>query len=115
MVQKNFIVPFSSIASLERKGEMRYSFSTGKYDSHNSGDGTYLTQAEAYYGLTDYVTLYSGLLVAEKYQSFGLGSGINFGSYGAITADWLYAKSTVNHDNSLNGNAFRVNYSKILN
>lgn len=110
--EKNFIVPFSSIASLERKGEMRYSFSTGKYDSHNSGDGTYLTQAEAYYGLTDYVTLYSGLLVAEKYQSFGLGSGINFGSYGAITADWLYAKSTVNHDNSLNGNAFRVNYSK---
>lgn len=110
--EKNFIVPFSSIASLERKGEMRYSFSTGKYDSHNSGDGTYLTQAEAYYGLTDYVTLYSGLFVAEKYQSFGLGSGINFGSYGAITADWLYAKSTVNHDNSLNGNAFRVNYSK---
>ncbi|MGC6542582.1 fimbria/pilus outer membrane usher protein, partial [Escherichia coli] len=58
--EKNFIVPFSSIASLERNGEMRYSFSTGNYDSHNSGDGTYLTQAEAYYGLTDYVTLYSG-------------------------------------------------------
>ncbi len=110
--EKNFIVPFSSIASLERKGEIKYSFSTGKYDSHNSGDGTYLAQTEAFYGLTDYVTLYSGLLVAEKYQSFGLGSGINFGSYGAITADWLYAKSTVNHDESLNGNAFRVNYSK---
>ena len=110
--EKNFIVPFSSIASLERKGEIKYSFSTGKYDSHNAGDGTYLTQAEAFYGLTDYVTLYSGLFVAEKYHSFGLGSGINIGSYGAITADWLYAKSTVNHDNSLNGNAFRVNYSK---
>lgn len=112
--EKDFIVPFSSIANLERKGEMKYSFSTGKYDSHNSGDGTYLTQAEAYYGLTDFVTLYGGVFVAEKYQSLGLGTGVNVGRYGAVTADWLYAKSTVNHNDKLNGNAFRINYSKTI-
>ncbi|MBI6543793.1 fimbrial biogenesis outer membrane usher protein [Proteus vulgaris] len=111
--EKNFIVPFSSIANLERKGELKYSFSTGKYDGNNSGDGAYVVQTEAFYGLTDYVTLYGGVLIGEKYQSVGVGTGVNLGSYGAITTDLLYAKSSTNNGNdSLHGNAFRVNYSK---
>lgn len=111
--EKNFIVPFSSISNLERKGEIKYDLSTGKYNSHNSGDGTYLVQGEAYYGLTDFVTLYGGALMGEKYQSVGIGTGINLGSYGAITTDLLYAHSSTNYGNdTLQGNAFRVNYSK---
>ena len=39
MVVKNFIVPFSSISTLEKKGNMRYSISGGTYDSNNKGTG----------------------------------------------------------------------------
>ncbi|WP_336193612.1 fimbria/pilus outer membrane usher protein [Providencia stuartii] len=107
----NFIVPFSSIAFLERKGSIKYSLASGKYDGNNKGDGTYINEAEIYYGLTDYVTIFSGVLLANDYQAYAFGSGFNLGNIGAITADIVHSKANLTND-VLNGNAFRVNYSK---
>nr|WP_282553365.1 fimbria/pilus outer membrane usher protein [Providencia sneebia] len=108
----NFIVPFSSIAFLERKGSIRYSLSTGKYDSHNKGDGNYVSQFESYYGLTNYMTIFSGILYAEDYQAYAVGTGFNLGSYGAVTTDIVHSRAKVDSNKTLSGNAFRVNYSK---
>ncbi|MEM8105430.1 fimbria/pilus outer membrane usher protein [Morganella morganii] len=110
--EKNFIVPFSSISTLEKKGNMRYSISGGTYDSNNKGNGKKINQAEIFYGLTDFVTVFGGAFVAKDYQSGGIGAAFNFGAFGAITADILHAKATLNHDKASAGNAFRVNYSK---
>ncbi|GAA0349596.1 fimbrial biogenesis outer membrane usher protein [Morganella psychrotolerans] len=112
--EKNFIVPFSSISTLERKGNIRYSLSSGKYDSRNDGDGKYINQAEVFYGFTDFITLYGGAFVAPRYQSGGIGAAFNLGVFGAITTDILHAKTTMTDDKKFSGNAFRVNYSKRL-
>lgn len=110
--EKNFIVPFSSISTLEKKGNVRYSISGGTYDSNNKGNGKKINQAEIFYGLTDFVTVFGGAFVAGGYQSGGIGAAFNFGAFGAITADVLHAKATLNNDKTSAGNAFRVNYAK---
>lgn len=110
--EKNFIIPFSSISTLERKGNIRYSLSSGKYDSHNDSDGKYINQADIFYGFTDFMTLYGGVFIAQSYQSVGIGTAFNLGAFGAITADVLHAKTTLADDKKFSGNAFRVNYAK---
>ncbi|WP_368884716.1 fimbria/pilus outer membrane usher protein [Providencia vermicola] len=108
----NFIVPFSSIAFLERKGKLKYSFSSGQYDGNNKGDGRYINEAEVYYGLTDFVTVFSGVLYSKHYQSYAIGTGFNLGNVGAITTDMVHSRANVENKTTLSGNAFRVNYSK---
>ncbi|EPQ7200940.1 MULTISPECIES: fimbria/pilus outer membrane usher protein [Providencia] len=108
----NSIVPFSSIAFLERKGSIKYSFSSGEYDGNNNGDGRYVNEAEIYYGLTDFVTVFGGALYAKKYQSYAIGTGFNLGEVGAITTDVVHSRTDVDNQSTLSGNAFRVNYSK---
>lgn len=51
---------------LERKGSIKYSFSSGEYDGNNNGDGRYVNEAEIYYGLTDFVTVFGGALYAKN-------------------------------------------------
>ena len=77
---------------------MRYSISGGTYDSNNKGNGKKINQAEIFYGLTDFVTVFGGAFVAKDYQSGGIGAAFNFGAFGAITADILHAKATLTHD-----------------
>lgn len=110
--ENQFIVPFSTIANLERKGGFRYAVSAGQYDSSNDGDGIFLSQAEAFYGATDYITLYGGTFIAADYHSAGLGTALNMGTAGAVTTDILHARTRLNDEKTISGNAFRINYAK---
>lgn len=110
--ENDFIVPYSSIANLERKGAFKYSFATGKYDSRGAKNGRYVNQAEVFYGLTDFITLFGGTLLAKDYQAVAIGSGFNLGSFGAITTDMIHSRATVNNNQTFQGNAFRINYAK---
>lgn len=113
--EKNFIIPYSSIASLERKGQLKYSLSTGKYDSNNNQDEKYYNQLELYYGLNNYITIYGGSQLSTDYHSFSLGSGLNMGSAGAITIDVIQSNAKINFEEdhkTYTGKSFKINYTK---
>lgn len=123
---KRQIVPFTSLAFLERKGNLNYHVALGQYDSdYNGNDKEFLTQAEAIYGLTDYITIAVGTQLSQHYQAYSFGQGVNLGKFGALSANVVHAISdfekntntsglfpTNDESTTKKGNAFKVNYSK---
>lgn len=116
---KRQIVPFSSLAFLERKDSYSYHVAMGQY-KREGGDHEFVNQAEVIYGLTDFVTVAAGSQLSKHYQAFSLGSGLNLGQFGAASANMIHAISDfdsniikgISKSNRANGNAFKLNYSK---
>ncbi|MEQ4625808.1 fimbrial biogenesis usher protein [Providencia manganoxydans] len=111
-----FTVPYSSVPALQREGRIKYALSGGEYRSGSAnqnspkfGQGTLLL------GLSDGVTLYEGMLIAENYQSFAFGLGKNLGEYGAVSADITHANSVLPDDSRSRGQSVRFLYAKSLN
>lgn len=112
-VQKSFIVPFSSMNFLERKGSYQYSFSTGKYNGVDKYDDNYINQLDFSYGLTNFLTISTGVQISTPYKAFALGTGFNLGDFGALSLDFINAHTDF-FDKKINGNSFKINYSKSI-
>lgn len=115
--EKNFIVPYSSLASLQRKNQLKYSLSIGKYDGNHRKDDNLYNQLDVFYGLTDYVTVYTGSQLSSNYYSFSVGSGLNLGDLGAINVGVIQSNSKIrkNENNERKnhvGKSFKINYTK---
>lgn len=81
--ERSFVVPFSSIAIMQREGQLKYSLTGGKYKSNTSGEvEPNFLQSTFIYGLPKSITGYAGTLLSKNYQSYAAGMGINLGSFG---------------------------------
>lgn len=117
---KRQIVPFSSLAFLERKDSFSYHVSMGEYQRNGDYRNEFINQAEVIYGLTDFITMAAGSQLSEHYQAYSLGGGFNLGQFGAASANVIHAISDFDgyivqdsiRKNSSSGNAFKLNYSK---
>lgn len=117
---KRQIVPFSSLAFLERKNSYNYHVAMGQYQRNGIDSHEFINQAELIYGLTDFITIAGGTQLSKHYQAFSLGGGFNLGQLGAASANVIHANSDFEGDiiqgtsqfNSASGNAFKLNYSK---
>ncbi len=109
--QKNFIVPYSTMGVFERKGNHQYSFSSGQYDGYGEHNGTYISQLDFHYGLTDFVTLSAGTQLSSPYKAYAFGTGLNMGSFGAASLDMIHAQTQA-LNRRFSGNSFKMNYSK---
>ncbi|EKT56008.1 fimbria/pilus outer membrane usher protein [Providencia sneebia] len=116
---QRFIVPFSTVDFLQRKGHLKYSLTSGQYrpsESNNKDKNKdKFFQADAFYGLTDNTTLFGGVQASARYQAYDMGVGFNLPEIGAITADITAMHASPKYTDSLNGQAFRLRYSKGLN
>lgn len=114
--EQHFVVPFASLPILQRAGRLKYSLVSGEYRSYDKEvKNNFFSQASAIFGLTNNVTVYAGTqLSGERYQSYALGVGNNFGFLGAISADVTLAKSKLMGQNSDSGQSVRALYSKEL-
>ncbi|WIF73539.1 fimbria/pilus outer membrane usher protein [Proteus vulgaris] len=115
--KRDFVVPFSSLAIMQREGSLKYSFSSGKFDSNINSKEPYFAQATAMYGLPLDITVYGGQILAEKYAASAIGIGLNLGELGAISTDITHA-NIVHNNNSNNtrdsGQSYRFQYSKSM-
>lgn len=119
---KRQIVPFSTLAFLERKDNYSYHVAMGQYQSDGDAKDEFIGQAEIIYGLTDFITMAGGTQLSKHYQAFSVGSGLNLGKFGAASANIIHAISDFDGDvvlgpedskiQSASGNAFKLNYSK---
>ncbi len=76
--QKIFIVPYASLAILQREGQLDYAFSSGKKRARPvlAIKNIIFIQSTAAYGVSSNITLYAGLQQAEdKYTNILMGSG----------------------------------------
>lgn len=114
--QSSFVVPFSSLAIMQREGGIKYSTTLGRYRSVNdeSKEPNFM-ESTLIYGLPWNTTLYGGTLLSSDYKSYALGIGFNLGDLGAVSFDVKHASTQFDFDSDKKqGEAYRVQYSKIL-
>ncbi|WP_369310239.1 fimbria/pilus outer membrane usher protein [Providencia rettgeri] len=113
--ERSFIVPFSSIAIMQREGQLKYSLTGGKYKSSSAGElEPDFLQSTFIYGLPKGITGYVGTLLSKNYQSYAVGIGVSLGRFGALSTDVTQANSQnlLGKDDSDSGQSYRFQYSK---
>ncbi|MFV8908423.1 fimbria/pilus outer membrane usher protein [Serratia fonticola] len=106
---------FSALPVMQRPGGLKYEWTVGRYNggiTTGSREASF-TLATLIYGLPHDITLYGGGLMAEKYASAVLGSGVSLGDIGALSADVTMASANL-YGQTQNGQSYRVRYAKSL-
>lgn len=112
---KKFVVPYSSVPLLQRQGHARYSLTVGRFRNGSSNyDTPTFAQGTLLLGLPDSITVYGGAQLSEMYKAVALGSGVNLGRWGAISADITNASSTLADGSNNNGQSIRFLYGRSL-
>lgn len=109
----SFVQGFSSVAVMQREGQLRYGLTAGRY--RNSGQDSLtprFAQGTLTYGLPYGVTVYGGGLFSDDYQAWSLGSGTGLGVLGALSADVTQSHTVLPGDRQSDGQSWRLRYSK---
>ncbi|PTA89157.1 fimbrial biogenesis outer membrane usher protein [Kosakonia sp. H7A] len=118
---RTFVQGSSSVAVMQREGQLRYALTGGKLRS--SGTDTrepQFLQGTAIWGLPYDLTVYGGLLGADGYQAGSLGLGSMLGVAGALSADVTVAKARIadplnaGDTTDSTGQSWRLRYSKAV-
>jgi len=118
--EQRFIVPYASLAILQREGQLKYSVVGGETRSSDGrSQNMNFMQLSAAYGLPYGITVYGGVQQAENdYTQVLAGSGLNLGQMGAVSVDVAQSLSTLTWPGEKNtfsrrrGESLQVRYSK---
>lgn len=111
--EQKFKQPFSSLPIMQREGRLKYTATLGKYRSSTTGSKEpEFSLLSAIYGLPAGNTLYSGTVIANKYQSFLIGVGHGFSELGSLSIDVNNARTSLNKGQNYQGQSYRIQYSK---
>ena len=110
---QRFIVPYSTVPVLQREGYLKYAAAIGKYQSgSNSYNHPQFMQGTLIWGGPYNTTLYGGLQYAKNYVAGLIGTGLNLGRLGALSADVTQANSTLADGNRYQGQSLRFLYAR---
>ncbi|WP_322065015.1 fimbria/pilus outer membrane usher protein [Burkholderia ubonensis] len=106
-----FSIPYSAVPMSLRPGLNRYSFVAGAVSNQQGSSKPLFAQATWQRGLTNFITGYGGVTVAQGYASALLGAALNT-SLGAIGADITQSSTAIPGVKRFNGTSVRISYSK---
>lgn len=104
-----FSVPFSAVPESLRLGASRYNLDVGK--TRDIGEDTFFSNLTYQRGISNSVTLNSGLRLADGYQA-GLLGGTYTSHIGAFGANLTYSRANLPHENIITGWMTNLTYSK---
>lgn len=111
-----YSIPYSAVPVLQREGSIKYSATVARYRSNSDQqDDTNFIQGSLIWGLPKGFTAYGGTQLTEKYTAFAVGTGVNLGNFGAVSADITNAQSELADGSSHSGQSVRFLYAKSLN
>ncbi len=111
--QESFTVPYASLVQLLRPGVWRYTVVAGQVDEPFLTGAEPFTQETLQHGFNDYLTAYTGAVVAEHYDAGLAGIAVNT-ILGAAAADVTEAKADITEAVSTTGQSLRLSYSKLV-
>ncbi len=112
----SFTVPYSSVPALQREGHLKYSLTTGRFQSGSSSySSPTFAQGTLMWGLPHNVTVYGGGQYSQNYLAGLIGGGLNLGLLGALSADITHANSVLADGNRHKGQSLRFLYARSLN
>ncbi len=106
-----FTVPFSAVPRSLREGSDRYSVSLGKVRQLTNSQ-PFLGQLTYQRGLSNLLTMNSGLTASEGYSALQLGTVFNT-SAGAVGLD-MTTSNTALGSQSLTGQSYRISFNKLF-
>lgn len=111
--ERKFIVPYSSLAVMQRPKHLKYEFTVARYRGDNglNVNEPLFAQGSLIYGLNNYFTLFGGSTLSEDYLAFNGGTGLALGRLGAISADVTWAKARLDSGKKSNGQSWRLLYT----
>lgn len=104
-------VPYAAAVNALRPGITRYSVTAGQYRNPGASISPWLMQATVQHGLTNLLTGYGGVVLAQGYFAAMAGAALNT-DYGAFGFDVTQANTSGLHEASRNGQSYRATYSK---
>lgn len=109
--QQKIYVPISVMPMMQREGHYRYSLSAGKYRAVQNSSNPALLTASIIKGISNSLTLYSGTILSEKYQSISSGAALGGSQWGSLSLDYTHEKDKQNYISN-SGSAWRLRYAK---
>lgn len=106
--RRDFIVPMQSNMNLIRVGQLNYSVASGRYQLGNQLTDSYVGQLSSEYGLSNYVSLYSGANITDSYQNYLLGFG-HSNRLGGFRFDVEHSKASLVQQNHI-GQKYKLDY-----
>ncbi len=111
--QRIIYQPYATLPNILRVGRFRYALNLGQYSpSKINAYKAKFIQFDYQYGLSNYLTHYGGIIIANNYCSNALGFGVNVGQLAAVTFDASYAKAKEVIGSYDGGYAYRFQYGK---
>lgn len=113
--ERSFTQPYSSIAIMQREGQLKYAMVMGKLRNSSGAikEGTArFVQGTLIYGLPNSITVYGGIQLAKQYLSGSAGVGVGLGRLGAVSADVTQSNATLPNGEKSEGQSYRVRYSR---
>lgn len=104
-----FTVPFSAVAESLRPGASRYRYALGR--TQNTGHDIAFSELTYQRGLSNAVTVNSGLRYAQNYQAALIG-GVYANWLGAFGLDTTYSRADVAGQGAIDGWMSRLSYSR---
>ncbi|WP_133622201.1 fimbria/pilus outer membrane usher protein [Erwinia sp. LJJL01] len=111
--QRRFTQPYATLGNLLRLGTWRYNIAAGEYRASNASYTVTprFLQASGALGLPYDLTLSSGLIVSNMYQTGVLGIGKSLGSLGALALD-MSQSQTRYRERQQSGQSYSLRYGK---
>ncbi|MFJ4141396.1 fimbria/pilus outer membrane usher protein [Pseudomonas sp. NPDC089734] len=111
--RRTFTQAYASLPIMVPAGSFRYSLAAGQVDSNDEHQASpNFTSAALIYGLSERVTGFGGLQLAEDYNATNLGAGVNTG-WGAVSFDITHSNSELKAQ-TRHGQSMRVRYANTL-
>lgn len=111
--ERRFNQPFAAVPVMQRPGRLKYSATLARYRAADKDDREpEFAQATAIYGVSNDITLYTGTLLSTDYLAGIAGAGFSLHSLGSVSVDMTYAQTTLDNNESHNGQSYRIQYSK---
>jgi len=105
------LIPYSSSGNLLRSGSSDWAMYAGQFKSDSLFKQRDFVQAEYSRGISNYLTLVSGAIAAEKYQSGLIGTGVLVPWIGTLTTSYQYTQANPT-DEKRQGGKVRVALNK---
>jgi len=106
--KRSFIVPMQSNMNLIRVGQLNYSVASGRYQLGDKLTDTYVGQMSSEYGLSNYLSLYSGVNITDAYQNYLLGFG-HSNRLGGFRFDYEHSKANLAQRDQI-GRKYKLDY-----
>ena len=108
-----FVVPYSAVPKMLQPGVAKYDIAAGRSHVDGVSKQADFFQASYQQGINNLLTLYGGALLADRYHSEVVGTGINT-PVGAFSVDVTFSHSRLNNGDVNDGQSYQVAWNKYL-